>query len=423
MKNKIQKPNARSVITLLKAVKLPYVKLDTDRHGNLRIFVRRNGHLIRLRAAPLSPEFYAEYGEAVAKLASGPSIEIEFREDTLSWLILEYMKSGRFKSLSHSTQLNKSRILNHIADEFGELKFNKMTRFDVQDIRNVKADRGLPEAAEHRRKQLSSMFSWARDNNLMEHDPTIGIEKARDNAALQPHLHELPDGRTYRGHHTWDISEIKQFFDYYELGTSPHICMALLFYLGVRISDAGQLGPRHVVGDKIIFTTSKRSGALRQGSELILPICDELRLSMDAAKKAKIVSANNFVLTRWGKPFSQKSISHTFSKWARAAGLHPRCTAHGVRKALATLLAQNYATDRELMAYFGWATSKQADRYTKAANQEALASNVKERIQNKSGTLLQKNWHTTEKNGRKRGLFGKVEARTRLKISGLFKDL
>ena len=37
------------------------------------------------------------------------------------------------------------------------------------------------------------------------------------------------------------------------------------------------------------------------------------------------------------------------------------------------LAAENGATERQLMAIFGWSTMKEASRYTKAASQKVLA--------------------------------------------------
>jgi hypothetical protein len=54
------------------------------------------------------------------------------------------------------------------------------------------------------------------------------------------------------------------------------------------------------------------------------------------------------------------------------AGL-PQCSAHGLRKAGATIAADGGATDRQLMAMFDWTTSSQANVYTAAANKKRLA--------------------------------------------------
>jgi hypothetical protein len=44
-----------------------------------------------------------------------------------------------------------------------------------------------------------------------------------------------------------------------------------------------------------------------------------------------------------------------------------------LRKAGATIAAENGASERQLMAIFGWQTSKQAVLYTRAAEQKVLA--------------------------------------------------
>jgi site-specific recombinase XerD len=51
----------------------------------------------------------------------------------------------------------------------------------------------------------------------------------------------------------------------------------------------------------------------------------------------------------------------------------PHCSAYGLRKAGATIAADNGATAHQLMAIFGWTTIKQAEIYTKKADQKRLA--------------------------------------------------
>ena len=66
------------------------------------------------------------------------------------------------------------------------------------------------------------------------------------------------------------------------------------------------------------------------------------------------------------------------------AGLPRECSAHGVRKALAKILADNGATSSELKATFGLTTSKLADLYTEQANERDLATSGPERLENGS---------------------------------------
>ena len=49
-------------------IDFPYLKEDTDRHGNVRIYVRRNGCKIRIREPKGSPGFARAYAEAVHAL-------------------------------------------------------------------------------------------------------------------------------------------------------------------------------------------------------------------------------------------------------------------------------------------------------------------------------------------------------------------
>jgi hypothetical protein len=52
----------------------------------------------------------------------------------------------------------------------------------------------------------------------------------------------------------------------------------------------------------------------------------------------------------------------------------PRCTAHGLKKAAATICANMGATDRQMMALFDWKSEKLANVYTAKANKQKLAA-------------------------------------------------
>jgi len=79
-----------------------------------------------------------------------------------------------------------------------------------------------------------------------------------------------------------------------------------------------------------------------------------------------------FILTEYGKTFSQKGFGNWFNGKCRGAGLDD-CTAHGVRKGAATIAANNGATVHQLMAMFGWLSEQMAIHYTKTANRQKLA--------------------------------------------------
>jgi len=59
-----------------------------------------------------------------------------------------------------------------------------------------------------------------------------------------------------------------------------------------------------------------------------------------------------FLVNDWGRPFSDAGFGNKFRDWCNQAGLR-HCSAHGLRKAGATMAACNGATSRQLMAIFG----------------------------------------------------------------------
>ena len=76
-----------------------------------------------------------------------------------------------------------------------------------------------------------------------------------------------------------------------------------------------------------------------------------------------------FLLTDYGKPWSNAGFGYKIRDWCDAAGL-PQCSVHGLRKAAAAELAELGCTAHEIMAITGHESLQEVERYTKAAGQE-----------------------------------------------------
>lgn len=87
-----------------------------------------------------------------------------------------------------------------------------------------------------------------------------------------------------------------------------------------------------------------------------------------------------FLVTEYGQAFTAAGFGNRMRQWCDEAGL-PECTAHGLRKAGAAIAAENGATPHELMAIFGWLTLKEAERYTRAAEQKKIAARAMSMLQ------------------------------------------
>jgi site-specific recombinase XerD len=60
--------------------------------------------------------------------------------------------------------------------------------------------------------------------------------------------------------------------------------------------------------------------------------------------------------------------------------LPARCVAHGLRKSMMRLLAENGATEKEMGAVSGHKSIVEVQRYTKSADQASLARTALKRI-------------------------------------------
>jgi integrase len=111
-------------------------------------------------------------------------------------------------------------------------------------------------------------------------------------------------------------------------------------------------------------TKGRRRAVKTHELPILLPLC----ASIDATPIGHLV----YLATQSGHPYSPKGFSNWFARRCREAGLDAGLTAHGLRKLGAVRCVEAGATEHQLMALFGWSTTKQAALYTKGANRARL---------------------------------------------------
>lgn len=346
-------------------VKLKFILRDQDRHGNERIYFRKRGQpMIRMRDPVGSPAFMEQYNALVRgeppSSDKSPSPLSKPSPGTWRALCVSYFASGDFKRLDDRTQRVRRRLLEATFEEklrpestdvYGDMPVIHLGIRALKVLRDRKAE--TPEAANMRLKSIRQVFKWAIDDET----PGILTNPARD-------VEYFRSGSD--GFHTWTIDEVETFENFYPIGTPARLAFALMMYLGVRRSDLVRLGPQHVRNGWITFVVFK--GRNRERVELSLPILPPLQAVLDGTPCGNLT----FLVTSFGKPFTSNGFGNRMRKWCNDAGL-PDCSSHGLRKAGATIAAENGATDHQLMAIFGWKTIKQAAHYTKKARQKKLA--------------------------------------------------
>jgi integrase len=147
------------------------------------------------------------------------------------------------------------------------------------------------------------------------------------------------------------------------------LALALLLFTGQRRGDVIKMGPQHVKDGLLRLRRGKN------GLEGTIPILPPLQAVIDASKIGHLT----YLVTAFGKPFSDAGIGNWFRDRCDEARLQ-HCSAHGLRKAGATIAADLGATDEQLMALFGWKSRRQVSTYTRAANQKKLAHEAAKRI-------------------------------------------
>lgn len=350
-------------------IRYKYVVEDVDRHGNVRLYYREKGKTkVRLKAIPGTPEFDAEYQKTKANVGpSGRAGPRPSKPHSLRWLCEQYFGSAEYKGLDARTRQVRRQILEHIWDEpltpessdrMGDCPLAHFNARHVRVLRDRKAE--FPEAADARVKALRRVFSYGCD---AEPDHVLA-NPARDVSYLKRHSD---------GHHSWTVDEVLWYQKAHPIGTRAHLALALLLWTGQRRSDIVKLGRQHEKSGELTFTQTKNQN--RKPVRLTIPIRPELRAAIDATPTRGLT----YLETEFGRPFTSNGFGNRFRKWCDDAGLG-HCSAHGLRKAAAAMLAEAGASEHEIMSITGHATSKEIARYTKGARQKVLARGAFSRL-------------------------------------------
>ena len=324
----------------------PYVQKEISRHGKTIWYFRKGGvgKRTRLRGDYESSEWLADYAAALG-IAHGKPPEARAPAGTLGWLIARYQDSLAFASLAKGTQQMRRAILVRIKETGGDMLLRQITKSTIMEGRDRR--RATPSAAVNFVKVMKALFAWAVEADLMPSNPAAEIRNPA------PHTD---------GHHTWTVEEVRRFWECHKVGTRARLAMDILLFTGMRSSDAVLFGRQHVRKGWGHYRSQKTR------IEVDFPMLAPLSASIDAAPTGDLT----FLITEYGRPFSSSaSFGNWFRKQCTAAGIPGR--AHGLRKAGATIAAENGASDQQLMAMWGWTDARQAGLYTRKASRATLA--------------------------------------------------
>jgi integrase len=323
-----------------------YVHGYLDRHGKPRHYLRRPGRKeVPLPGLPWSPEFMEAYQVALIQAAPVVIGVRRTKPGTVEEGVARYLGSAAFTLLAPSSQAMRRRILERLRVEHGDKRLRYLQAEHVARL----LGKLRPWVQRNFMKTLRGLMAFCLTDGLVDADPTVGVKLARV--------------KDTGGFPTWPAADIEQYRTHHRLGTRARLAVELLYNtMGAR-TDVVRLGRQHVQAGMISFRRQKT------GNPVDIPILAELQTAIDAMPKGEHLT---FLVTERGKPFTPAGFGNWFRDQCNAAGLS-NLSAHGLRKAGATRLAEAGATDHEIMAWGGWSSLKEVQRYTKAADRKRLA--------------------------------------------------
>lgn len=343
---------------------------ETLPSGTVRHLVRIEGQpkrKIRIPVGPDDPAFSEHYHAARAGQRLEAKTAPEPAPLTLDALIADYLRHAEMATaagrMNPATLRHKRSLLTRAADVLSP-----------EGTRMGSLHRDLPpEAIEHIRDAWGARTGAA--DNLLK-----ALRVVYDHARLPNPARAVRRVHISRGGATpWTAADVRKFADRHPPGTMPHLWLTLALWTGARIGDLAILGRRH---------ETRRDGALwlewqpgKKGSARVsLPMAPALH----AATRAMVVQGPTYLLNAHGRPFASEAVlGNSVRDWTTQAGLTGR-SSHGLRKALAELLAEAGCSEHEIMAIMAHSQPMTSAVYTKGARRARLAQEAMARIAGRS---------------------------------------
>lgn len=322
--------------------------------GNVRYYYRHTSPATPMPDAPKdSPEFLKAYAEAAAGAPQKVRGRIQHRTGTIGAGIRAFLASDSYMTRAASTRARWRCF----AEEFeGFFAAAKLADLRPQHIRKYLSRYG-PHPANNRLKLWRAMGRWWVDAGLLDADPARDVRprKAPESDGFEP----------------WTQADVDAYRAHWPVGTMQRLALELLIQTGAAIGDAVKIGPGNVRDGWLTYTRAKSrticTAPVFASAPHYYPPSDHLRACIEAAPRHL-----TYLSTAKGAARSPKAAGQWFSAAARAAGVDK--SAHGVRKYLATYMAERGATPEQRMAILGHDTSKQTQAYSKTADARRIIS-------------------------------------------------
>jgi integrase len=346
----------------------------------------RGGRQVNLPGKPGEPAFEKAYrectkGETPEQKARVTSI---FDAKTVNACYRRLLRTAEWDELDPQTQDKNNRMLKAfmkltVADDM-DVTWADMPMADIKTKHLRKLLDGIrlnaPTAAKHMLVAIRKLTRIAIEQEWIEYDPTFTLE--------------APVPKTL-GHRKWPDEMIAKYRERHAVGSAARTCFELAIWLGNRRSDIARLTWGNLITEAVevegvdremtAFAFRQKKNSKRTGGkEMFLPVRKQLAVALEPLDH----DSEYVLLTGYGKPFSEKSLTGMMAHWCRQAGIPVSnkkegtvgYTIHGLRRNFGTKLALDGATGPQIMTSMGHSSVREADPYLQEANRKRLVSDA-----------------------------------------------
>lgn len=262
---------------------------------------------------------------------------------TMNALAEYYYSSHKFKTRAPATQIDYRCVIDKFLETYGNTYVDEYDYETLTDIMSMRAH--VPSQANKLLKRLKTLFMLARRLKWIKTDPCEGVERVK-----------TPSD----GYISWTEEDIQKYEATHPRGSLARRALYLMLYTGARKGDCVKFGRQNLKNGRFEWKAGKNK---QDVSLLILP---PLQQELDLVPQGQM----QFILTEAGKPFTVNGFGNKMRRWCDQAGL--KLSAHGLRKAMATRLAEAEATEDQISAVL-MVSPRVAAIYTKQAAKPKLA--------------------------------------------------
>ena len=347
-------------------LKFPGLWEEKNRNGSPRYRVRKEGDKsvkTSIPVGPTHPDFLHHYYAARAGDEWKPTEQAPEVVRSIDWLVKRYLKfvedmvaAGQ---MSADTLKQRRSVLARMCDyrgddgvRYGDCDMDAPTSAFVE-IRDAWASR--PGAADNLIKSIKALYTWAMERGEIGQNPAAGIGA----------INKKPKG----GAKPWTPADIIAFKEAHPKGTTAHLWLTIQAFTACRIGDAlwigrGQEKTRN--GQLWLEFQPRKKGSAFVSIPMLPPLIEATRLST--------VIGPSYILNEKGLPFSSvEALRVRVQRWCKTAGLDG-LSSHGVRKAVAELMAEAGSTQHQMMSVMSHKEARTSEVYTKGVERRGLAA-------------------------------------------------